>query len=151
MQLTRFTDLSLRVLIYLAWLPQDKSANISTMARAYGVPENHLVKVVHHLGKIGLVKTLRGRGGGVKLALPSANIRLGDVVLRTEPGLELVDCLAPQPCPLHGGCELRKVLDGAVRGFVDYLNGFTLADVTRGIGGAERLGLVSLPMASPQS
>ena len=65
MQLTRFTDLSMRVLIYLAWQPDGVTSNIAAIARAYTVPENHLVKVVHHLGKIGMVKTIRGRNGGL--------------------------------------------------------------------------------------
>lgn len=146
MQLTRFTDLSLRVLMYLAWQPDGESANVAQMARAYSVPENHLVKVVHHLGKVGLVKTTRGRRGGVALAMPREQIRLGDVVRKTEPGFELVDCYGPAPCPLRVGCRLKAALDSAMRDFLDSLDRVTLADVTQGDEG--RRALRSLPMAT---
>jgi len=150
MQLTRFTDLSLRVLMYLAWQPDGTTSNISAMARAYAVPENHLVKVVHHLGKIGLVKTTRGRGGGVQLAMPRDQIRVGEVVRLTEPGFDLVDCHAPQPCPLRDGCRLKSLLDTAMVEFIDRLNQMTLADIARGEFGARALSAASelkpLPM-----
>jgi Rrf2 family transcriptional regulator, nitric oxide-sensitive transcriptional repressor len=132
MQLTRFTDLSMRALMYLAWQPDGVISNISEMARVYAVPENHMVKVVHHLGKIGMVKTIRGRKGGVRLGKSREEIRLGDVVRLTEPSFELVDCEGARPCPLRGGCELKSVLDDAVNGFILHLNRYTLADVTRG-------------------
>lgn len=131
MQLTRFTDLSLRVLMYVAWQPDGKAATVGAMARAYGVPENHLVKVVHHLGKLQLLKNVRGRGGGVRLARAREEIRIGDVVRQTEPGFDLVDCNGPQPCPLRGACALKGVLDEARDAFLARLDVVTLADVTR--------------------
>ena len=132
MQLTRFTDLSLRALMYLAWRPEGDGANVGKMARAYRVSENHMVKVVHHLGKIGLVTTTRGRNGGVKLALDPTEIRIGEVVRLTESSFELVDCDLPHPCPLRTGCRLKNALDGAMEGFLAHLNQYTLADVAKG-------------------
>jgi Rrf2 family nitric oxide-sensitive transcriptional repressor len=132
MQLTRFTDLSLRALMYLAWKPEGDAANVGMMARAYRVPENHMVKVVHHLGRIGLVTTTRGRNGGVKLALSPEEIRIGEVVKLTESTFDLVDCEAPEPCPLKTACRLKTALDDAMAGFIAHLNQFTLADVTKG-------------------
>jgi Rrf2 family nitric oxide-sensitive transcriptional repressor len=147
MQLTRFTDLSLRVLMHLAWQPDGITSNIATMAKLYSVPENHLVKVVHHLGKIGLIQTTRGRGGGIRLARPRTEIRIGQVVRLTESTLELVDCDGPQPCPLRGGCGLKGVLDGARDAFLAKLDETSLADVTRG-DSAPRV-LQSLPVLNP--
>lgn len=141
MQLTRFTDLSLRVLMYLAWQPEGTGSNIAVMAKAYSVPENHMVKVVHHLGKLGLVKTTRGRKGGVQLARPRAEIRIGDVVRQTEPGFDLVDCELPQPCPLRIACRLKSALDQAMDNFLLELNQYTLADVARGEFGRRELGI----------
>lgn len=132
MQLTRFTDLSLRVLMYLAWQPENASGNVATIARIYRVPENHMVKVVHHLGKIGLVITTRGRNGGVRLAKLPTEIRIGDVVRQTEPNFDLVDCELPTECPLKPACRLKGVLDDAMDGFLEHLNRFTLADVAKG-------------------
>lgn len=145
MQLTRFTDLSMRVLIYLAWQPDGVTSNIASIARAYSVPENHLVKVVHHLGKIGVVKTIRGRNGGIRLAQSRDEILLGEVIRQTEPGFDLVDCDGPQPCPLRGGCRLKFALDEATDGFIAHLNKYTLADVTRGDYGRQIL--MSLPQS----
>jgi Rrf2 family nitric oxide-sensitive transcriptional repressor len=144
MQLTRFTDLSMRVLIYLAWQPDGVTSNIAAIARAYSVPENHLVKVVHHLGKIGVVKTTRGRNGGIRLAKSREEIRIGEIVRLTEPGFDLVDCDGPQPCPLRGGCRLKTVLDEAAGSFLRHLDQYTLADMTRGDYGR------SILMALPQ-
>jgi Rrf2 family nitric oxide-sensitive transcriptional repressor len=147
MQLTRFTDLSLRVLMYLAWQPEGATANIGAMARAFSVPENHLVKVVHRLSKSGFVKTTRGRGGGVRLGRPRDEIRIGEVVRITEPGMELVDCEGPAPCPLRVACGLKCLLDGAVAAFLAKLDEVTLADLTQGDRG-RRL-LQELPQAAP--
>ncbi|MGV3615425.1 MAG: Rrf2 family transcriptional regulator [Fimbriimonas sp.] len=146
MQLTRFTDLSMRALMYLAWQPDGVTSNIAEMARVYGVPENHMVKVIHHLGKIGMVKTIRGRNGGVRLGKSREEIRLGEVVRLTEPGFELVDCEGGKPCPLRSGCGLKPVLDDAVNGFIEHLNRYTLADVTRGDFG--RKALMTIPVVT---
>lgn len=133
--------------MYVAWQPEGATSNISKIATAYSVPENHLVKVVHHLGKIGLLKTVRGRGGGISLAKPREEIRMGDVVRMTEPGFDLVDCDAPNPCPLQGACRLKTALDAAMEGFLENLNQYTLADVTRGEFGKRALS--QLPAAPP--
>ena len=69
MRLTNYTDYSLRVLIYLAAKDRNKLSTISEIAEAYGISKNHLMKVIHELGKIGVINTIRGRGGGIQLAL----------------------------------------------------------------------------------
>jgi Rrf2 family nitric oxide-sensitive transcriptional repressor len=83
MRLTLYTDYALRTLMYLG-LAEPRQASISEVARAYGISENHLIKVVHHLGRLGIVKTSRGRGGGVRLAHSPAQITIGRVVRLTE-------------------------------------------------------------------
>ena len=76
MKLTSFTDYTLRVLMYLA-LHQERLSTIQGIAEAYGISENHLMKVVHHLAKSGVIESQRGKGGGIRLALPPEQIRLG--------------------------------------------------------------------------
>ena len=101
MRLTRYTDYSLRVLMYLAAHP-DRICTIAEMARAYGISQNHLMKVVHQLGKAGYVAGVRGRYGGVTLARPAATINVGAVIRYSEaqPGTEAPAMLDCPVCPI---------------------------------------------------
>jgi Rrf2 family transcriptional regulator, nitric oxide-sensitive transcriptional repressor len=112
MHLTRFTDYGLRALTYLALRPNDL-ASIAEISGAYRISENHMVKVVHHLGQAGLIETIRGRNGGIRLARPAADIGLGDVVRATEQSLALVECQAGEPCAIGGICRLQDIMDEA--------------------------------------
>jgi len=94
MQLTRYTDYSLRVLFYLA-LPSTHLATIEEIAQAYGISKPHLMKAVHQLGRAGFLETLRGRGGGIRLARSPEEIVVGDVVRCTEGRMDLAECFDP--------------------------------------------------------
>jgi Rrf2 family nitric oxide-sensitive transcriptional repressor len=133
MQLTRYSDYSLRVLIYLAVRP-DALATIEEISRAYGISKAHLMKVVHHLGRAGFLNTVRGRGGGFSLARPPREISVGDVIRHTEDRMDLVECFDPDTsrCRIEPACGLRGVLEEALDAFLDTLDRYTLADlVTR--------------------
>ncbi|WP_404712547.1 Rrf2 family transcriptional regulator [Sphingomonas sp. MMS24-J13] len=82
--MTRFTEYALRALICLAERP-DRICSISEIATAIGAPHDHLSKVVHRLGKTGYVTGLRGRSGGIVLARPPDQIKLGAIVKDMEP------------------------------------------------------------------
>jgi Rrf2 family nitric oxide-sensitive transcriptional repressor len=129
-QLTRYSDYSLRVLIYLAVRP-DERATIDEIAQAYGISRSHLMKVVHELGRGGFLSTVRGRGGGFQLARPPDEIGVGDVVRYTEGTLELVECFDPKTsaCRIDAACGLRGVLEEALDAFLETLDGYTLADL----------------------
>jgi Rrf2 family nitric oxide-sensitive transcriptional repressor len=128
MHLTMYTDYALRTLIYLATHPE--GSTVAEIARAYGVSRNHLVKVVHNLGRVGYIHTTKGRSGGICLAKPAASIRLNDVVLDMEPHMEIVECFGEHPtCPITPVCRLRKVLREAGDAFMEVLADYTLADV----------------------
>jgi len=130
LRLTAYTDYSLRVLIYLA-LKGDTLATISEIAKSYAISENHLMKVVHQLGVAGYVETVRGRGGGLRLAKPSASIGLGEVIRRTEPDMAIVSCFKPvnEPCAIRPSCVLKTALEEARDAFVGVLDGYTLQDL----------------------
>lgn len=125
MRLTLHTDYALRVLLYLG-AREGRLCAISEIAKAYGISQNHLMKVVHQLGKSGYVKSVRGRFGGVALARPAADIRVGEVVRQTEDGFALVDCAS---CVIAPACGLTGVLAEALGAFMAVLDGYSLADL----------------------
>jgi len=130
MQLTLYTDYSLRVLIYLGIRPNHQ-ATITEIAQSYKVSRNHLVKVVHNLGNMGYITTTRGRGGGLLLALPAEKINIGEVVRKTEPNFDLVECFDEETnsCPISPACALIRALKMARKAFLEVLDQYTLADV----------------------
>lgn len=130
MRLTRHCDYSLRVLMYLALRP-DRAATIDEISGAYGISRAHLMKVVHGLGRAGFVETLRGRGGGLRLAREAGEIRIGDVVRQTEEKMDLVECFDPDPsaCRIESCCGLSRVLAEALDAFLERLDRHTLADL----------------------
>ena len=91
MKLTRYSDYALRVLMHLAVQP-GQLTSISAIARAYGISQNHLMKVVQDLRVAGYVDAVRGRAGGIRLARLPEEINVGEVVRHTEQGFDLVDC-----------------------------------------------------------
>jgi Rrf2 family nitric oxide-sensitive transcriptional repressor len=163
MRLTMHTDLALRTLMYLG-LASDRLASIPEIAAAYRISENHLTKVVLGLARAGFIETLRGRGGGLRLAMPPEEIRIGAVVRGMQEDLALVACFSAsgQPggdplasgCAIAGLCRLQSTLGEALGAFLAVLDGKTLADLLpRSASGAmrARLGLPADPAtaASP--
>ena len=130
MQLTRYSDYSLRVLIYLAVRP-DRLATIEEIAQAYEISKAHLMKVVHQLGRAGFLETVRGRGGGLRLARAPEDITVGDVIRYTEDKMELVECFDPETshCRIETVCGLRGVLEEALDAFLKTLDRYTLTDL----------------------
>lgn len=131
MQLTRYTDYGLRVLLYLALSPE--GGTVGQISDSYGISKNHLLKVAHHLGKLGYVDATRGKSGGLRLALDAEEINIGEVVLKMEPNLHLVECFdrKTNTCPIAGVCFLEGALAEAKTAFMDVLRRFTLADVVQ--------------------
>ena len=130
MHLTRFTDYGLRTLIYLAVQSSDKRVTISEITETYDLSRDHVVKVVHRLGQLGYIDTVRGKGGGFSLARQPDDINIGGVIADLEPSLDLVDCENPV-CRLTPSCRLKGVLHEASGAFMDVLSGYTLADLVK--------------------
>ena len=129
MRLARMTDYAIRLLIYVAQQP-DRLCTIAEVASAYDISETHLMKITHQLGLAGWLETTRGKGGGIRLAKPPAEIPIGAVVRTMEPDFFIVECFSTgNSCLLTGSCGLTGVMDGALRRFMEHLDGYTLADV----------------------
>lgn len=128
MYLTQHTDYGLRVLIYTA-VNDDALANIGTIADTYGISKSHLMKVVTALVKGGFLDSVRGKGGGLRLARAPELINVGDVVRHLEP-MQLVECMGDNnQCLITPDCRLSGIIGGAMRAFLNYLDGFTVADL----------------------
>jgi len=130
MQLTHFSNYAMRVLMYCALRPSGL-CRVREIADAYGVSEHHLMKVVQVLGQLGVVETVRGRGGGIRLARAPNEIVVGEVVRATEGRMHLVECFgeATSSCPIVSACRFREALYRALDAFFLVLDGYTLADM----------------------
>lgn len=131
MRLTDWTDYTLRVLMYCGVHATARLVTIAEMADNYGVSRHHLTKIVNELSRQGLLETVRGRSGGLRLAKPAAQIRLGAVVRAAEPDFRLVECFDPatDTCPLTPVCRLKRVLHHALDAYLAELDRTTLADL----------------------
>lgn len=129
MHITRYTDYSLRVLIYLA-LKGEELSTIQEIAERYGISKNHLMKVVHELSLRGYIETLRGKNGGLRLRLAPRQINIGRLVRDTEQDLNLVECFGPDNrCIITSDCDLKHMLGEALEAFFAVLDRYTLADL----------------------
>ena len=139
MRLTTMTDYALRMLIYLGQHPE-RLCTTAEIAQAYDISEAHLTKITHQLGLTGWISTVRGKGGGMRLAREPAAINLGDFVRSVEPDFQVVECLGESSkCMLTGNCRLERIFSKSVEAFLHTLDGHTLADVLP-LGGAGRAG-----------
>ena len=132
MQLTQYTDYALRTLIALGVNPGAK-LTVGDIATAYGISRNHLVKVVARLAETGYVETLRGKGGGMRLARAPRDIGIGAVVRDMEAELGVVECLTEGGghCVIAQACRLKGLLHQATGAFLDTLDQHSLEDILR--------------------
>lgn len=130
MNLTLYSDYSLRVLLYLSLRP-DERVSIDEIASFYRISKDHLVKIVHHLGKLGYIQTIRGRNGGIELAKDPGDITIGEIVRKTEPNFNIVECFHPETnhCAVTGVCRLKIILSNALDAFLSVLDQYTLQDM----------------------
>jgi Rrf2 family nitric oxide-sensitive transcriptional repressor len=130
MRLTAYTDYTLRTLIYLA-MHRDSLSTIQDIADLHGISKNHLMKVVHQLGLQGLIETVRGRNGGMRLGRDPAEINIGAVVRHSETDFYMAECFdaASNSCQLAPGCALKGVLGAATAAYLAVLDAVTLADL----------------------
>ncbi|WP_038346102.1 RrF2 family transcriptional regulator [Acinetobacter sp. A47] len=129
MQLNKFTDYALRILMYVA-RPSDVPYTIADIAKDLHVSQNHLVKVVHFMGKQQWIVTIRGKGGGLHLNPEAKNLKLGEIVRTLQGSHQIVECNTP-PCVLRSHCGLKGILDQALECFYQSLDQYTLGEVVQ--------------------
>lgn len=130
MRLTLYTDYSLRVLLYLGAKNPEELSTIQAISDSYGISKNHLMKVTHELGKMGYLETVRGRGGGIRLAKKPEEINIGALVRQTEEDFYLVECFNPNSvgCIISPVCNLKGVLNEALVAYIGVLDKYYLND-----------------------
>lgn len=132
MKLTQYSDLGLRLLMYLAHR-YGESVTIQEMSDRFSVSKNHMVKISHQLTNSGLIESTRGRNGGVRLSGTPASISVEQALRATEDNFDLVECLnaSQNHCVLTDVCKLSGVLDAALAAFFAVLRETTLADLVK--------------------
>ncbi len=144
-RLTKYTDYSLRVLLYAA-SAGDRNTTIEEVAQFFGISHAHLKKVVKELARAGYLKSTTGRAGGFRLAMPPNEIRLGALIRQTEPDFALVECFqADKDCRISSVCGLPPVFNAALARFMEELDSHTLADVAKGRFGLSRPEPAAIP------
>ncbi|MGB1950845.1 MAG: RrF2 family transcriptional regulator [Marinobacter sp.] len=129
MHITRYTDYSIRVLIYLA-VQGDRLTTIQEIADSYEISKNHLMKVVHQLNKKGYIETVRGKKGGMRLHMAPGDINMGILVRETEQDMSIVECFSSKnACRIAPVCGLKSMFAEALDAFLNALDKYTLADI----------------------
>lgn len=127
MQLTRFTDYSLRVLIFIGL--QEK-ATVAQIANSFNISRHHLVKIVTNLTKLNILIGTKGRSGGLSLALDPSEINIGLIVRELEKKSTIVECFSPKgKCVIKPSCLLKEILHNAQEKFFTHLEKFHLSDI----------------------
>ena len=130
MQLDKFTDYGLRILVTLA-AKSPARIPTSAIAQVFDLSEHHLAKVASELVRGGFVTSERGRGGGLTLSRDACDITLGAVVRSLQSDKPVVSCFGPdKSCLILPTCGLRSPLAAAQEAFYATLDRYTLADVT---------------------
>lgn len=130
MHLTQFTDMGLRVLMYLTQHQRESLVTIAELAEQFQFSHNHLIKIVNQLVKLGWIDATRGRNGGLCLGVVAMQLRLGTMIRTLEDEASLIDC-DKAICTLNGRCRLQGILAQGLEQFYQFLDQYTLADLVR--------------------
>lgn len=130
MRLTSFTDYSVRVLTYAA-LKKNELASIREVSEVYGISSNHLMKVIHHLGKGNYLETIRGKNGGFRLARDPKDISIGELIRYTEDDLALINSNAKNT-DQNEKVNFNSIVEQALGSFMTTVDSYTLADLVEG-------------------
>ncbi len=121
MRLTRQTSYAIRTMVYCAVNAPDLS-RVADIARAHSMSELFLFKLIKPLVENGLIETVRGRHGGIRLGRPADEITLLDVIKLTEENFAMAECFegGDVSCPLVDACDLNAALRHATTGVAEH-------------------------------
>ncbi|MCB1143737.1 MAG: Rrf2 family transcriptional regulator [Leptospiraceae bacterium] len=150
MQLNKYTDYSFRVMILLG-ADQEKLFTVNELSGLYDISKNHLVKVVHRLGKLGYIKTIPGKNGGIRLGMKPKDIKVLDVMKAMESNFFIAECFqSADLCRIAPVCNLKNVLYEALKGFEKVIAKYTLQDLIKNKE-KDLLSIVSKPVSKKKS
>lgn len=132
MRLTDYSEYGLRVLIYLS-IQDERLATIKEISEQYDISRNHLMKLVHDLGKHGFIETIRGKHGGLRIGRDPATITVGEVIRAMEKDMAIVECFQPgnYDCQIVRACVLAGVMRKALNAFLGVLDDYTIEDLVK--------------------
>lgn len=130
MQLTLHSDYSFRILIYLA-NKKSELVTIDEISLAYNISRHHIAQIVYKLGEFGFIETMRGKGGGIRLALMPEEVNLGEVLKKMESNFNVVECFDKKEnaCKINNVCKLKPLFYEATKLFLSVFENKTLADI----------------------
>ncbi len=131
MNLKKYTDYALRVLLFTGMKSDEELASIKEISEVFNISQHHLGKIVFELNKMGLIETIRGRNGGIRLAKPAEEINVGLLVRELENDFILLECFdkGVNHCVISPGCTLKHVLNKALHAFFKVLEEYTIKDL----------------------
>ena len=149
MRLTKQTSYALRILLHCALRPGDQ-VKAADIAKAYNITEFNVLKIIPLLVHAGFVKTTRGRRGGLRLARPAAEIRIGDVVRHTEETHIQADCFGQLQdiCPIQPAAPINRIFGTALDAFIEVLDQHTLQELVTARPRARAQGDTADPLAA---
>lgn len=128
MYLSKFTDYSFRILMYLGNNP-DKLSTVDELSSILGLSTHHVKKIVYKLSKNNYISSLKGRNGGIKLGMDPKDINLGKLLEITEDNLDILECFSIEnnTCSLNNCCKLKPIINDALESFKLKFSEYTLA------------------------
>src|SRR5690625_507715 len=131
MQLKKYTDYALRVLLFTAMKAEGELANIKESSETFFISQHHLGKIVHELNKLEYIETITARNGGIRMAKTSEDINFGTVVLQLEIELNILECFDKETnhCVISPACQLKHALNKALQAFMHVLDQYTVKDL----------------------
>jgi len=147
MQITKYSDYSIRVLIFLA-LNTERKVAMREIAEFFQISMEHLRKVVHNLAKLSYLDSYRGKGGGLLLNGKPEDINLGELMMILEKKDYIVDCHGKEQCQFAPNCRLESIFNLAEAAFYDKLKDFTLQNVVSSPDIQSRIFHIEAPLTS---
>ena len=130
MYLSKFTDYSFRILMYLGNHPE-KLYTVDELSTILGLSTHHIKKIVYKLSKNGYLSSSKGRNGGIMLGMNPQDINLGQLLKITEDNLNILECFSTEnnTCSIDGCCKLKPIINDALEAFKMQLSNYTLKDI----------------------